>query len=378
MNLSNRITLNPYPYGCNAAIIIRDDDLNYFTPPEMIERIYEKAWKQKFKVSLSIIPRVKAIDDPLIPNIHRGKQTIHEVSRNKELIKYLKEKLFMHQIDIMQHGFTHEMIGKVPEFRIDDSHEIRKRLNYGRKILEDSFQTKIHVFIPPWDVISEQALRILEKEHLAVSKREEKSRSRLWMNLISSNFGRVLNDTFFSNSLKKLTPMLQKKEKYINLSEGQGNYSLIFNNGIKRKKIRIGVFDTTRKFTIEKGPVNGLFCILNHYHTFYKDWQDDIDMELMDRFYSLLELFNGPNVWRTTFTEVIDRIRKLSQVRVAVSKNNVIIRSDVNIEGLTIKGEDCILMPRNKDEVEVRQSENSSILIFNKMIKDERKEIRMD
>ena len=43
------------PYE-RLSILIRDDDTNFFTRPDMLETIHSKAWDKGFKISLSIIP----------------------------------------------------------------------------------------------------------------------------------------------------------------------------------------------------------------------------------------------------------------------------------------------------------------------------------
>ena len=44
-------------------ILIRDDDTNFFTRADMLESIHSIAWQKDFKVSLSIIPSQKGLND---------------------------------------------------------------------------------------------------------------------------------------------------------------------------------------------------------------------------------------------------------------------------------------------------------------------------
>ena len=48
-------------------ILVRDDDTNFFTRPEMLETIHSKAWDKGWKISLSIVPFQKGMNDVSVP-----------------------------------------------------------------------------------------------------------------------------------------------------------------------------------------------------------------------------------------------------------------------------------------------------------------------
>ena len=73
-------------------ILIRDDDTNFFTKSNMLESIYTNAWNNQFKVSLSVIPYQKTINDVCVPPDFRNSQEHHSIENNEELCTFLKER----------------------------------------------------------------------------------------------------------------------------------------------------------------------------------------------------------------------------------------------------------------------------------------------
>ena len=70
-----------------VPILIRDDDINYFTKPEMLESIYSNAWTEGFKVSLSTIPLQKGLDDLGVPPLYRQSGLLYSIADNHLLLK---------------------------------------------------------------------------------------------------------------------------------------------------------------------------------------------------------------------------------------------------------------------------------------------------
>src|SRR4051812_36258506 len=91
-------------------ILIRDDDINFFTKSRMLESIYSGLWKNQFKISLSVIPYQKTINDVCIPPDIRNSQEYYSIEHNKELCLFLKEKINHNNIEIIQHGVSHALI----------------------------------------------------------------------------------------------------------------------------------------------------------------------------------------------------------------------------------------------------------------------------
>jgi hypothetical protein len=69
-----------------APFLLRDDDTNFFTATNMLDCVYSNAWKKRFKVSLSVIPFQKSIDDILVPPSERKTGRSYSIIGNNQLI----------------------------------------------------------------------------------------------------------------------------------------------------------------------------------------------------------------------------------------------------------------------------------------------------
>jgi predicted deacetylase len=357
-----QFSLNPWPYGHDVAAVIRDDDVSYFTEPHKLSTIYDNVWKRGFKVSFAIIPKVKAIDDPLVPPSHRGKLLLHALIDNAELVNYLREKLNLQQIDISQHGFTHETINGIPEFSVNDQNEINERLLAGRNFLEQCFHIKNPVFIPPWDILSKKATNILRKENIAYCQSEEKKYRRLWSSNASlmklKNLAQKFSQYRFHQSDKRTN---SSQPKNGSRHRSWRNYSLNF-NGIKQKMHALNGEEF--KEGIPKAiPAASLLCILNHYNSYYENYTDQVNPKMLSHFYSTLDLLSSHNIWKTTLSEVADWLKKLNGIELKVTGEKVILTSPVKVNGVTINGKECNLTSAGNIDTEVRHEKNSSLLI---------------
>ena len=350
------VSLNPWPYGHDKAAVIRDDDVSYFTEPRKLSTIYDKAWKQGFKVSIAVIPKIIAIDDPLVPPSHRGKFSLHNLTNNIKLVNYLRKKLILKQIDISQHGFTHEAVNGIPEFSISGQHEISERLLAGREIIEQCFPIKISVFIPPWDTLSKKAIDILRKESIAYCQSEEKKYRQLW----SSNAPLIKLENLTQKFSKSHFPQFDFQPKNGPNCKWH-NYSLSL-SGIKYKMYTLNGAKFREGFPKEVPDV-GLICILNHYHSYFEDYGGQVNLKMLSNFYSTLALLNSHGIWKTTLTEVVDWLRKLNQIKLAVIGAKVFLTSPVKVHGVTIKGKECNLTSAGNTDVEIKHEKNNSLLI---------------
>jgi hypothetical protein len=357
------VSVNPWPFGHAAAFVIRDDDVSYFTPSYKLHGIYERVWKKGFRVSLGVVPRIKAIDDPCVPPKYRGKMTEHTVHSNKELMDYLKEKITKGKVDIVQHGYNHDKRNGIPEFCIQDSSEIRTRLKLGRNILEGSLPIKIMVFVPPYDRVSKQAWSILKQEGLALCRKEENCSL---MKSTPLSFGNIISFTKIFSRIPR--PFAKGFLKFPGMIELHQSLSLWKNKGFFEC-----IENAKRKF-MDTLMVSGLFYIVNHHWLYYEDWQDKLSNQTMlDCFYALLDFLDNYNLWKTTLTEVVNWIKKLDKVKVRIKKGKIILKSPMTLEGLTLKGENCTLTPDDEYEAEVKEKGETVFLVYKKLEAGEKK-----
>jgi predicted deacetylase len=160
-------------------IIIRDDDISYFTPPNILEDIYGEILDDN-KISFSVIPNIyasidlnktggyyknKKLDyDPLIDPEYRGKKEYYNVENNYKLIEFLNKK----NINVLQHGYAHERINNIPEFSINNRDIIYERAIKGKNILKKIIKKDIDIFIPPWNSVSKEAFKALNDEYKGI------------------------------------------------------------------------------------------------------------------------------------------------------------------------------------------------------------------
>jgi uncharacterized protein DUF2334 len=137
---------------------IRDDDTNFFTSPEELERAYGEI-SQWGPISLAVVPFHRAGTSKAIPEKYRGRWSIHPLHENRPLVEYLRIATSNGQFEIMLHGYYHDEPSGQGELLCDD--ELAGRITDGRKYLEDLMSAPIRVFVPPHNTIGPQGLRAI-------------------------------------------------------------------------------------------------------------------------------------------------------------------------------------------------------------------------
>jgi len=144
-------------------VIIREDDVCYFTKPQLLERIYKPLFELSFPINLAVIPMVdSALSEPFVERGKYGRRYL-SVKENRDLVEFIKQ----HNFEVLQHGLTHEVFQRhpkfMPEFRISNGIELQKRAELGIKILTKTFGKRPRFFVPPWDVLSKQGYDVTVK-----------------------------------------------------------------------------------------------------------------------------------------------------------------------------------------------------------------------
>jgi peptidoglycan/xylan/chitin deacetylase (PgdA/CDA1 family) len=142
-------------------IILRDDDLNYFSKIERIKEIYEGIW-DKHLIHFAAIPMIFTRQKD-VPLIIKAEKDYYEISHNKKLIDFLKEKIKENKIAIWQHGFSHRIFGNKYELERNDEKKLFEELKRGKEILESAFEIKINTLVAPHDRFSKSAILAAEK-----------------------------------------------------------------------------------------------------------------------------------------------------------------------------------------------------------------------
>ncbi len=172
---------------------IRDDDTSYWTQTEQLQKLYLDSIEKGLKVSLAVVPKS-------VETIERGNRKFlyqnnncHYIYENKKLVEFLKYYIKKGQVEIMLHGYDHSYCVKigtenifldanlrkkvgttkqlefVPECIHKSEALLEKQLQEGKQILEDTFETKVRVFVPPSNALSAQTVLLVEKLGLNIS-----------------------------------------------------------------------------------------------------------------------------------------------------------------------------------------------------------------
>jgi len=146
---------------------IRDDDTNYFTKPEQLERNYEDVWNI-CPLSLSVVPFHGCTKSGAIPQRYwaSASNIRFPVGENKEIVAFLKEKLSGGCVSIMLHGHSHEDSPAGYEFEVEGN--LFEKVKTGKEYLESLFGVKVGTFVPPHNKLSREGLRAVVKNGLNI------------------------------------------------------------------------------------------------------------------------------------------------------------------------------------------------------------------
>jgi hypothetical protein len=224
--------------------VIRDDDLNFFSKPEDIERWYADLFERKIPMGFATIPFVKPISD-VYTNEAPSEDKEYPISGNTELTTYIKNNPC---IEILQHGTTHETKDGVFEYAGNVPLDEAKR---GRNELERAFGRPVTVFAPPHDWINTQGIRAIEEAKLNVIRgRGAGLRNWIWRRQYVSIF---------------LTMLLYRFPKYISTTPPV--YPYLLNFGLHKELCSYRLEDPDIFEGLDYAyRKNGIFVVVTHLH----------------------------------------------------------------------------------------------------------------
>ena len=315
-------------------VVIRDDDTNFFTKPQMLDSLYSQVWQDGFKVSLSVVPNQRGIDDGCIPPEMRKTQSDYPISGNEELVKFLKTRVDNKSVEILQHGFYHRnMENGRGEF--SQGLNAKKNIEQGRRILREVFEIEPRFFVPPFDDISKTNLESVIKIGMIPIYRNTKFDAFLRLEFIPH----FLKSFVFKAVMKRYSnlPTLPKPV-YLNLAKQGISWSLP-----DMQFGRLNSFESLLSFVaafiescmISRKPI----CVLNHYYTYFYDWQngitnDDLFKTWLTMMKSLAEM---TDTWKTTFSDLYDRQHRIEKLRIAKTGSKISLESNDFIEDFSFR-----------------------------------------
>ena len=139
-----------------VRLAIRDDDLNFFSSYEDVERVYAPI--KDIPISFAIIPAVMDCNPEGLCAETKVNKTPEYIGNNKELIEWLKVGLEDHKLDVLMHGITHEYRFKddikIPEMIWRNESDFVSVIGKMKEKIEKILDYKITVFVAPSNKIS--------------------------------------------------------------------------------------------------------------------------------------------------------------------------------------------------------------------------------
>lgn len=322
-----------------VPVLIRDDDINYFTKPEMLESVYSNAWDEGFKVSLSTIPLQKGLNDLGVPPQYRQSGLLYSITDNPMLLKYLKTKIKKQSVEILQHGLSHTY---------DSSHRgefsgnsnIKEKILQGRGILLSAFETEPKFFVPPAEDISQTNLNLIHELGMKPIYRNSLIDKILRFRYIPSfvkNLGLTIITTanllFFNDAQFPLM-----KPVNIQLSEDSITWSLPSTKFMNLAS-STSVSELTR-FLVERcSKLRNPICILNHYHSYYHDWNSTITKtDLFGTWNNVLKSFGNLGFeWKVDFATLFERYSQVQRVKLIKTGSKITIQSEEEIHDYSFR-----------------------------------------
>ena len=191
--------------GEAMALIIRDDDLSFWSTPEEIEDLYGPLFRRGIKVSFATIPFAVRMHNAGDFERFCQEEDPRPLGENKELVAYLRSGVRKGLIEIMLHGYDHlyrveasagsmaatcenlsvlrnrgEHLRFIGEFAGGTVDELTEKIRSGRSYLEGLLDTKITNFVPPSNQISYDGIRALIRNGMNLSGLIGRKYDREW------------------------------------------------------------------------------------------------------------------------------------------------------------------------------------------------------
>lgn len=138
-------------------LAIRDDDLNFFSKVDELERLYAPI--NEFPISYALIPYVTDVSAKGKCPETKGNKDAKWFGDNEELLAWLKRGLEDKKLDVLMHGITHEYHFdsnncKIPEMIWRDDVSLSDTIGKIKVEMAECLNHGISVFVAPANKIS--------------------------------------------------------------------------------------------------------------------------------------------------------------------------------------------------------------------------------
>ena len=177
------------------SLIIRDDDLSFWTSPEDIDRVYRPLFDRKIKISFATIPyAVQMFNAGSFNTFYQDDNSQTSIAKNNKIVEYIKEKIDEGLVEIMLHGYNHlysfecdgivktatkenlelprklnKKINFLGEYNCQNYEILNKKTKEGKEYLEDLFKINIKNFVSPSNQIGKDGIKAIVNNNLNLS-----------------------------------------------------------------------------------------------------------------------------------------------------------------------------------------------------------------
>lgn len=156
------------------VVVIRDDDLSFFTSINDLKKAYDFL-DENDSVSFSVVYNsVPTHKDSIFPYGKNIPFKQYCILKNKELCEYLKDNYENAKIDLLLHGYSHEykqINGKwLPEFLWKSKSVMLEEIQDAICSLRDYFgERSFKIFVPPNNQINSKGVKCITKFGMDIS-----------------------------------------------------------------------------------------------------------------------------------------------------------------------------------------------------------------
>jgi hypothetical protein len=318
-----------WPNKADCAFAIRDDDISYFTKPRQLEVLYRDAWEMGFKTSFAVIPNIRGTNNLNVPPSFRGNLKYYPIRENDKIVFYLKSKIANGTVDILQHGFCHSENSHLPTLRIDlnkgelvsdqltninlkifsefyslDEKECSRRVKEGRRLIEETFNIRVRVFVPPQEYLSKNLWKCLKGEGMYILGGFDHRVIPFW----DFNLPKLLILAYSKFAKKEIYPEdLFDVSKVPYLGSSYKHYLSKYLN----EKVAEYWFKKVKEIFQNCLKRRSVFILHTHYWEYFYDWHDEISQtRMLEYLYQILEYVDQFNIWKCKITELFQYLRQ--------------------------------------------------------------------
>lgn len=325
------IEILPWPRGKKSPVIIRDDDISFFTTPEMLMTLYRNAWKKGFAIDFGVIPLLSTNVharpgmtknpklshlkfDPCVPRFARGVDSRYDIGENQGLVRFLCELRNEGKCGLSLHGLSHVR----EEFLSKDYEKVRSNFEAATSLFSESFGFVPSVFVFPYWQCSQEAFLMVSNSGM-----------HLFFDRPRSLFRRILN------RLGKVRPTIKNNDSSMTFFP-QNKISIC--SPIYGYSTADEALQDSKKIFLQKHKKGEVFWLIHHFWEFFFDWEPTITQpSFLEALNMLLDHITKFDVWKCTTADLANWFIAYEQLHIRrKSKDEISFESKVPIEGLAL------------------------------------------